>query len=141
MNGTRMTQQEINRVLAWHDVGLSIRDIREMMTTDPRYPGPVRDKETIRKQLRSYGREPHPSDLSPKPGGGKDEFCENLENHPKPVRRQGARNECRVCKTKRATERRHEIRQGLAERLILLQQLGGDAAEIADWIEENVRVA
>ena len=66
--------------------------------------------------------------------------CES-PRHPGEVVERAGRRECNRCKTIVARERREAVRAGLAERVETLRGLGGLAAEVADWIDENVRVA
>ena len=134
-----ISDREGSQILAWHDLGLSPRDIRELMQVEG-YRYPVRSPDGIREYLHRYGRTPHPSQRGPKPDG-REAHCAS-ERHPGETReRKGKNNECPVCKTIAARERRERVRAGLTERIERLRALGGEAAEVADWIEANVRIA
>lgn len=130
---------EGSQILGWHEVGLSNRDMRDLMKAD-HYPYPVRSMDGIRDFLGRYGRVPHPSQRGPK-SEGRDLWCES-DKHPEvTVRRRFKHNDCPKCKVLRAAERRAETRQELADKIEVLRGMGGLAAEIGEWIDENVRVA
>ena len=123
--------------VGWHIMGLSHRDMRDLIDADPGWRFPRRDGDTIVKYLKRRGYEPHPAQRGPKVDGRETHCYE----HSEPVERKGKNNECPVCKTATARRRRERVRAGLDERIEVLRALGGEAAEVADWIEQNVRVA
>ena len=134
-----ISRAEGQQILGWHEIGLSNRDMRDLMDL-PTYPYPKRSMDGIGAFLRRYGRTPHPSKRGPKPDG-REVWCES-DRHPEVVvRRAHKHNDCPKCKIMVARERRERVRAGLAERIEILRGMEGAAAEIADWIDENVRVA
>lgn len=132
-------QREGSQILAWHDLGLSPRDIRDLMQVDG-YRYPLRSMDGIRTYLHRYGRTSHPSQRGPKPDG-RETHCASDRHPGETFERKGKNNDCPRCKVLRAREKRVKVRAGLTERIEVLRGLGDEAAEIADWIEGNVRVA
>ena len=132
-----ITDAEGRCILGWHDVGLSHRDMRELMEADV-YPGPVRSAAGIRQYLRLHDREPHPAVRGPNPDGAQT-HCSSEDFHPgETVARSGAHMECPRCKAAKEVQRRARRNAGLRDAIARLRALGGEAAEIGDWIEAEV---
>lgn len=133
-------RSEGQQIIGWHMIGLSPRDIRDLMRDpDTNYPYPIRSMDGIRAYLRRHGIEPLPSARGPK--DFKDTHCESDRHPGEKHERKGKNNECPRCKVLAARERRAAVREGLDERVEELRAMGGRAAEIADWIENHVRIA
>ena len=129
-------RREGSQILAWHSLGLSPRDIREL-TEEAAYPYPARSTDGIRDYLKRRGRTPHRSEHG---RVVRDPYCTSPRHPDEPIERR-PNGDCNRCKTIVARERREAVRAGLAERVEMLRGMDGLAAEIADWIDENVRVA
>ena len=130
-------EDEGSYILAWHDLGLSIRDIRDLMGLGS-HPYGVRSYGGVRAYLLAHERTPNRSVHGPSTDGPATHCDSDL--HPKEsIPRGGRWNECRRCKNIKAKRARTQRQRGLRERVEALRAMGGEAAEIGEWIAANVR--
>lgn len=111
-----VTRAERAAWAGYHDLGMSIRDIRDITETE-------RGRDTIRWHLKDMGREPHPSKRGPSPDGPSD-TCPKCGG-PKMV----DRYECPVCKKAQAKVRKDQRRADFARVLDEIDAVAGTLSE------------